>query len=492
VRGPVPFDRFRQRVRRHRASEVLGAVSALSAQFTAASFGQVSVPRLPNYVQPFALAGVARAALLYGNEHRDSGVTVLDLVEMCFLHANVHDPALDEEPGDVRLRGLMHRIAYEQFGHQFSEMENIGRTLLMFEDHAAASPRSPSAGDWESLLGTSLLSFMELGFALHVAALSNGGGIAFDVLRMDHVAPIFGALSADAALGIIDQWYSSPVTDLRAAGLEAEVLGVEKWSLNPLVARPLVRLTDRYLMPCPRWVIDRFTPTGLYFIGWEAWGSRFTDALGDVFEAYVGTQLGLLEHATVHGEIVYGTNGEKTVDYFVVTEDAVLLIEAKAARPITATRLGRAESDDDVSKKVGKAISQINNTARLLGEGHSALAHVNPTGLPLVGVVVTLEEFHLVNTFLHDILSTAEIPTAVASAHELEGVLAVVFDRADVGSRIMAALRPDPPAPPSLSAATDGLPNRPNPLLDQAWDRFRGPFEEMRARDELRTTAPRE
>jgi hypothetical protein len=84
----------------------------------------------------------------------------------------------------------MHRIAYEQFGHQFSEMENIGRTLLLFEDHASASPNAPQASDWEALLGTALLTFMEIGFAMHVAALQNGGGIAMNVLRMDHVAPI--------------------------------------------------------------------------------------------------------------------------------------------------------------------------------------------------------------------------------------------------------------------------------------------------------------
>src|SRR4051812_22704655 len=144
---------------------------------------------------------------------------------------------------------------------------------------------------------------------------------------MAHVAPVFAPLSVDEALSVVDRWYSGTLQELKSTGLEKEVAGFEKWSLNPLVARPIINLEDRYLMPCPRWVIDRFTPTGLYFIGWEAWGSDFTDALGFMFEAYVGTQLRLLNHAMVYGEIVYegtGKTEKKTVDFFVVTSEAVV------------------------------------------------------------------------------------------------------------------------------------------------------------------------
>lgn len=481
IRGPVPFDQFRQRVRRHRRIDVVDGVAALSAELTATQLSGRPRRNLPNVVQPFALAAVARAAFMYGNEHRNKQVFETDLIDMCALYANVHEPALGEDPGGARLRGLMHRTLYEQAGHQFSEMENIGRTLVLFEDHASASAKAPTTADWESLLGTSLVPFMRTGFTMHVAALSNAGQITRDVLRADHVAPVFTPLSADAALEVIDEWYAASIDDLKATGEQAEVAGLEKWSLNPLVARPLVRVGDRYVMPCPRWVIDRFTPTGLYFIGWEAWGSRFTDALGAMFEAYVGTQLGLIEHATVHGEIVYGTHDEKTVDFFVVTDDVVVLVEAKSARPVQSTRLGQPESDEDIDKKVGKAISQINNTARLLREGHSALAHINPKGLPLVGVVVTLEPFLLVNTFVHGLLDEADLPTVVASAHELEGFLGAVHDRADVGQRFVAAVSQPPPQPPSLDGAILDIEARPNPLLDAAWDRFNKPLEDLAA-----------
>jgi hypothetical protein len=414
--GPQPFDRFRQRVRRHCRTEVLDAVATLAASMD----GRASPMSLPNVVQPFSLAAIARAALLYGNDHRHQPVTPKDLVEMCDMYAHVDEPVLGEDPGGARLRGSMHRIAYEQFGHQFSEMENIGRTLLLFEDHVRVGATAPSMGDWENLLGAPLVEFMRIGFAMHCAALSNGGQVTRETLQMPHVSPVFAPTDIHAALAVVDSWFAATVENLKAAGLRAEVPGKEKWSLNPLVAHPIISDGHRYVMPCPRWVIDRFTPTGLYFIGLDAFGSGFTEALGAMYESYVGSQLRLITHATVHGEVVYGKHDEKTVDYFVVTDKSVALVEAKSARPVTATRLGEPEGDEDIDKKIGKAISQINNTAKLLAAGHPALTHINPTGLPVVGIVTTLEPFYLVNSFIHgELLGRADVPTIVASAHEL-------------------------------------------------------------------------
>jgi len=61
--GPVPYDRLRQRVRRHRTSHVLAGVAALNAQLELAQHGQAQPLSLPKCVTPFALAGVAWTAL---------------------------------------------------------------------------------------------------------------------------------------------------------------------------------------------------------------------------------------------------------------------------------------------------------------------------------------------------------------------------------------------------------------------------------------------
>lgn len=62
---PVRYEEFRQRVRRHRRTDVLEAVASLNALLQQAEFGEVAKPSLPNFVTPFGLAGIARAALAW-------------------------------------------------------------------------------------------------------------------------------------------------------------------------------------------------------------------------------------------------------------------------------------------------------------------------------------------------------------------------------------------------------------------------------------------
>src|SRR6266436_5604891 len=438
IRGPLSFDQFRQRVSRHPRLEVVQSVAALATDMTRAEHRQGPELGLPNFVTHFALAAIARAALLYGNEHRDRPVSRDDLVDMCDYYAQLEDPALDDDPGRERLRAPMNRIAYEQFSFQYSLMENVGRTVAMLLGRPGRCTNAATAEEWRELLGVRLEEFMRVGFAMYVVGLQNGGRITREVLRMEHVAPIFTPLRPDEAFGVIDRWFGTTLAE-HAKVRDREISGREKWSLNPLLVKPIVTVGDTFLMPIPRHVMDRITPTGLYFIALGSWGARFTDSLGCLFERYVEDQLRLLEQATILTEIVYGAMGEKTVDFFVVTDTVIVLVEAKAARPIEATRLGEPASDEDIDRKVGHAMSQINNTARLLADGHPALQHINPNGLPVVGVVVTLEPFHLVNTFVYeDLMGKTEIPLVVASAHEIEGFVAVTRDRIDIGKRLLA------------------------------------------------------
>jgi hypothetical protein len=477
---PVSYDTFRQRVRRHRRSELLVATAALNTRLTRAEFGQDPSLDLPNFFQPFSLGGIARTALVSANDHRSAPVTVNDLAEMCWLYGNIDEPVFQREPGRDRLRYVFNHIAYEQFGHQHSAMENVGRTLCLLADQAVVVPSAPSENAWRDSLGVPLELFMRLGFAMHIAALSNGGAIKREVLKMDHVAPIFAPLSPDDALAVIDRWFAAPPEQLQQAGAAEEIRGSEKWSLSPLVNRPVVTLPDgRYVMPWPRLVLDRITPTGLYFIGLELFGSAFTDSLGLMFENYVGAQLELLEHATVIPEIIYGKSNEKTVDFFVVAPEVVVLIEAKAARPIRATRLGEPDGDEDTAKKVGYAFTQIERTAELIRNGHPALAAI-PNDRPVLGLVVTLEPFYLLNTdFYEDVFERPSIPTTVAYAHEFEGTVAALRSEPDVGRRLLEALSGASGRTALLTDAADGLVGEPNPLLAHAWERFSGGWRDL-------------
>ncbi len=480
IRGPIPFEQFKQRVRRHRTTDVLEAIGAFSAELVNGGFrsGRASGELLA--VQHFSLAAAARAAVLYGNEHRDKPVGRGDVRDMCGYFSQVEDPALEQEPGMERMRGMLSRIVYEQASFQYSEMENVGRSVALLLDHAEGCEGALSADEWRDLLGVTLEEFMRIGFGMHVAALSNGGRISRDLLTAPHVAPIFTPLPAEQALAVIDTMYAGTVAELRDLGRAVEVPGLEKWSLNPLLVKPIVAAGDGYVMPIPRYVIDRFTPTGLYFIALAKHGSRFTDALGCMFERYVGAQLRQIGTWNTYPEIVYGLHGEKTVDFFVVTETCVLLVEVKAARPIEATRVGDPSSDDDIEKKIGHAIEQINNSAALV-DTNPMLAHINATGLPVRGMIVTLEPFHLINTPVYeDVLTPEKVPTVVVSAHELEGFIAAVLPEPDPDVYLTAAYnRTDELAPRSLSAAVNGLEHPPNPILAEAWDRFMKPIADL-------------
>ncbi|GAB2463106.1 hypothetical protein [Streptomyces incanus] len=74
-----------------------------------------------------------------------------------------------------------------------------------------------------------------------------------------------------------------------------------------------------------------------------------------MFEAYVGRQLGLLPDATVQPEIVYGRSKALSVDWIVVTEELVLLVEVKSVRPTAHLRLASEQRIDEVRRMLGRA-----------------------------------------------------------------------------------------------------------------------------------------
>jgi len=469
---PVPYAQFKQRVRSFRRDDMLREVAALAVALARADAGQAAPLNLPNVVAEWSLAGIARTALTSANNHRDKIPTLGDLVRLCSEYVNIADPDIESPAGPDRLRHVMARITYEQFGFGYSLMEGIGRTLTLLLDHAVGCTGAPSPDDWQHALGVPLEHFTRIGFGLHVAILSNGGRIARSTLVMDHVLPVFAPVGRDELIAVIERHFARTPGQLRADAQDREVRGYEKWSPNPLQAAPLVTLDNELVGPVPRWIADRITPTGLYYIGLDVFGTTFTDALGCAFQRYVGSQLALMNHAKVHPEVVFGSPEQRTVDYFLVTEEAVVLIEVKAARPILASRLGLITADDDFAAKIGHARDQIDNTAALLADGHPAVAHI-PRNRPVLGLIVTLEPWHLAETFLYDdLLTGACVPTAVTSAHGRRN------RRTDIGrprrhrGTAVAGVDTNSASTAVVSRRHRGLVNESNPVLQACWDRF--------------------
>jgi hypothetical protein len=306
----------------------------------------------------------------------------------------------------------------------------------------------------------------------------NRGAISERVLRRPDIAPIFEPVGADEALALINRFFARTPNEQSAAGRALERAGYEKWSPNPLQEAPLVRFGDDLVAPVPRYILDRITPTGLYFIGLKEFGESFPPALGCMFEAYVGSQLSLLTHVSVSPEVTYPSaqGDRKTIDFFVVADEVVVLVEAKSYRPIAALRAGEDGGEDDVEKKIGRARDQILETAQLIANGRPELAHI-PADRPVVGLIITLEPFHLIETFIFEsVLGSTSIPITIASAHNLETVIADLAGRADVGVRLLDALSFGTKGPPRLTDATKDLApsTSHNPIIDDSWRRWAG------------------
>lgn len=89
--------------------------------------------------------------------------------------------------------------------------------------------------------------------------------------------------------------------------------------------------------------------------------------LGAAFEHHVGRQLAQAPHRSLVPELVYGHTEKRTVDWFLVFDELLVLIEVKAPRLTEAARLGDAAAlARDIDRTISKARRQIDRTAALL------------------------------------------------------------------------------------------------------------------------------
>lgn len=466
---PITYGEFSQRVRRYPRTPLLRALAAVSAKLEEA---RRDGARGGGVVQPFTVAGVARTALRAANEHRSAGIDDYAIGSLCSAFINLEDPDITEDGiAEGALTRLMARITHEQFAHQYSPMENISRSVALLLEHHSGVPNAPSPQDWAEPLGVDLEQYMNIGFAAYIAVCQNRGAIARELLQAEHVLPIWEPVGAGRALAVLQQHFITDLDSARTVAQDNERPGFARWSFNPLVNRPLLAVDGDLLAPAAHFVLDKITPTSLYFVGLATWGLKFTTALGGMFEAYVGSNLRLIAGAQVHPEIVYGSSEHRSCDYIVVLDDLVMLVEAKAARPAIDVRMGADGNSHDLSKKIGHARDQLEETARLVRGRYPEFTHI-PVDREMVGLIVTLEPFHPRQTMLNEtLLSGTTIPITAAWSHDLEGTVAGLQAVPDAGSRMRRAVGHADPAQRDLRTAADDRPER-NPILDAAYARW--------------------
>lgn len=150
--------------------------------------------------------------------------------------------------------------------------------------------------------------------------------------------------------------------------------------------------------------------------------------------------------------------------------------------PTQPMRLGGQAATADIAAKLTKAHQQIDNTAALVAAQDPAF-HQVPTDRPVLGMIVTLQPFHIANIPDHKALfPNASTTVRIASAADLE--MLVVLDDEPV-SKFLIDLAADPERSTwGLLGALRGHKRRRNPILDQGWASYPWPHAAVPEPDE--------
>ncbi|MCX4508173.1 MULTISPECIES: hypothetical protein [Streptomyces] len=460
------------RVRRHRPSALLPLIAQASAAYALESSCLESPGR--KYL-PWALADAARVSLACGNEYRKDA-SEADLLRILNMHSQLEEPYLYDHgnDGDALARFLL-RAAGEQMIYQEPVGRELGRAAAMLTQTTGTREARCLRPGWEEeLLGTSLSHYVGIAQLLWASAVHCAGRFDPAFLEAPGAERICAEIPASTILSVAGKHFVTDTAAFRQANEQAQVTTdrlLRRYEYNPLRTTPLVEgYGPGLLAPVNQLVAAKASPLGIYYTGVARFGNAFAQDLGDLFEAYVGRQLGLLPEATVLPEIVYGPNRSLSVDWIVVTEELVLLVEVKSVRPTAHLRLATERRVAELQRMLGRAYEQIDNTAALIASGRTEFAKV-PTDRPVQGLIVTMEPFHIVNAPIQrPFLPATTVPVTVCSIGELEDM--VTITDAPVGRLLLERAADARRSTYALREALSGHDHARNPVLDAGWSSY--------------------
>lgn len=461
----ISFAEFRQAIRRHRPSELLPALAGMAAHD---AYEPVDI-QLARYIPPWGIALIARESILWGNELRDDPVDEAALIRLFNARTNLRTPGL----GSLDIESHLTRMAYEQFPYQESIFEEMSRThALLVDGPKHVETEAVSEAAWTELLGGPLDEVVGTTFLLMVGAKENRGWFDASWVGQSQFSEIAGLWPDDLILRRLED-LSSTREDFKAAYAAApQPVDAIEYSYNPLTARPFLKVREGvYLAPQPRLILRTITPGGLYYPAIHKWGEPFARDMGHLVEWYVGEQLRLIPGAQIFPEISYGKGGgQKSVDWFLVLPNLVVMLETKSARMGLLQRAAEGHIDA-IDTVIGKAKTQLGRSDKLIEEGHEAFAHI-PSDRPRIGLVITAEPFYLGNSEgAKQRLEGVAIPTMTASLRELERL--VTISPADIEKRLVEVVSDEERSTWMLSQALNDVAHgKQNQVLSRAWDSY--------------------
>lgn len=458
-------------IRQFSRAELVALIAAIAP---AVSFNQTNF-QTNTRVLPWGLADIARVSLASGSERNRLTPTVEDLDHCLLRHNSLGHPGLKEqEPGAAANTFL--QLAFSQFPFQRNLGPLTGRSIALFTQTAAADPSQVEVlrGDWQTeLLGCTLAEYIGVTQLIMAAVKPNNGRFDPAWIERDDLKDLTDIFDPAITRHVLSRHLVAPADSFPQRDRETPNVR-RRFTFNPLMNTPVVSgLAPDLLIPIPDYVLWKPTPYGLYYTGVQKWGDAFARDLGRLFEAYVGRQLHLLSGVDIYPEITYrqGKEWKKSVDWIVVFPDLVLLVEAKAARSKEVLRTGDAGAATALQQAFNKGNTQLGVTFDLINARTAGFEHI-PVDRPIVGIVVTIEDFHVANSALHLPMysGSTKLPTLAVSIEELEGIVglgpaAAAFVRENTSTAPgefanlgMALSAHDIPDNPILRAGLDATP----------------------------------
>lgn len=459
---------FRQYVRRFAPSSLIPRVAATAAAYPTPKEWLASPFRK---FTPWALAEIARTSLVFGNEHR-APASEDSVLRACAAYSAISDPELHSQSSDAFWK-FMVRVSYEQLPDQASVLNELSRSIALYNNTESPRVNRVLLGDWHhAMLGCTISEYVSIAFLFHVGAVKNAGTFDLEWLTEEQFAEITRGLTESVIRDVADRQFIASVEQFRSLEQQhADRLhpDLRRHTFNPLQSRPILKgLSETLIIPSPGMLIRKASPLGIYYAGMAKWGQQFAIETGYLFEEYVGQQLGLSNADQVLPAVTYGKDKRESVDWFALFETVTLLVEVKSTRSTEAVRLAADSAGADLQRQIGKAVSQLNVTENLIQGQHPDFSSI-PKDRPRVGLIVTMEPFHIVNSaYMRGNFPAASVPYVICGAAELEDI--VTCTSASVGQVLLTHVQDPSKDGWSVRSAFEGERRSQNPILHAAWD----------------------
>lgn len=411
----VLYSEFEREVRKYEPHHLLALLARMSASMEEFSGFRDEWRTIP----PWTISGIARQAIVSSSRSSDRSIDERGLVRIANLY-----PRIEVVPNErFEIHPFLSRAAFEQFPYQLSGKEDLSRTLAVLLDTSVEFNRKKTQIDLDDLLGAPVADLATSTFVLYGVAKANGGAVTRTQIEAIADTGLKGLPPARSILATLDR-LSATIPEARVDALSAEQFkgGYQKYSYNPLTKTPFIRITDElFIAPQTFFILRSCSLENFYYLGMKQWPKDFGSDLGHRIEAYTGRQLKHSGELEVHPEVTW--KGKKSIDWFVVTPAATILIECKSARAAWDSRIGATTTAASMSEKLRIAYEQLSKTFNELRDGNPAFSHI-PIDRPIIGLVVTAEPIYNANfAEVRRLLPDPALPILALSLRDLEGIV---------------------------------------------------------------------